>query len=143
MCRFEAHPRSPIPRTVGGLLCAAVLSVAGACGGDERSRDLSTLVVVDSLYVDPGCGEPFSGPVHRPFPSEPDRIQIEGRLLEGTWDGEFRVFHGNGRIRYMGSFDAGARCGPWTENIDSIGSRSVYDALLDEIESLGVYPPCP
>lgn len=125
------------------LLWGTVLSAAGACGGDDRPRDLSTLVVVDSLYVDPGSGEPFSGPVYRPFPSEPDRIQIEGRLQEGTWDGEFRVFHGNGRIRYMGSFDAGSRCGAWTENIDSTRSGSVYEALLDEIESLGVYPPCP
>lgn len=132
-----------VGRMAALLLWGGIVSLAGACSDDARPRDLSTLAVVDSLYVDPGSGEPFSGPVFRPFPSDPDRTQIEGRLLEGTWDGEFRVYHGNGRIRYMGSFDAGSRCGPWTENIDSTRSGSVYEELLDEIESLGMYPPCP
>ena len=110
---------------------------------EAPSRDLSTLAVMDSVYVDPGSGEPFSGPVHRTFEGAPGRNELEGRLRDGTWDGELRIFHPNGRIRYMGSFHEGSRCGPWTENVDSARGRSVYDALTDEIESLGMYPPCP
>lgn len=139
----------PLPGTVrraraARLLAFAVVLLAWAAGcGSSEPRDLSTLIVVDSLYVEPGTGEPFTGPVYRPFPSDPERVQVEGTLLDGTWDGEFLAYHGNGRVRYMGSFDEGARCGAWTENVDSVSEKSVYEELVDEIESLGLYPPCP
>ena len=134
---------SPSPlRRFAPFLVALMLVSATSCV-EGPSRDLSTLVVVDSVYVDPGSGEPFSGAVHRTFDGEPGRSELEGRLLDGTWHGELRIFHPNGRIRYMGSFHEGARCGPWTENVDSVRGQSVYDALTDEIESLGMYPPCP
>ena len=136
---------SPVRRSRvgrGPLLLLVALLWTAACGGVER-RNLATLTVVDSLYVEPSTGEPFTGQVYRPFPSDAERIQVEGSLLDGTWHGEFKAYHGNGRIRYMGTFHAGARCGAWTENVDSVAERSVYEELLDEIESLGIYPPCP
>lgn len=141
MCRFTAYPGPPIRPSHLFVLVGIVLCVA--CADRPAPRDLSTLTVVDSVYVDPASGVPFTGPVFRPFAADPEHAQVEGALLEGQWHGELRVFHPNGRVRYMGAFDAGARCGPWTENADSLPDGSVYERLLDEIESLGVYPPCP
>ena len=86
-------------------------------------RDLSELVVEDSLYVDPNTELPYSGPVFRAFADDSLRIQLEGELLNGTWEGELLVYHRNGRVRYMGSFANGERCGPWTENADSVRRR--------------------
>lgn len=129
-------------RAVVAWGAALLLTPVVACV-DALPRDLSTLVVRDSLYVDSASGEPHTGPVYRAFADDPEENQIVGSLLDGTWQGEFRVYHPNGRIRYMGSFDAGSRCGPWTENADSTRNESVYEALVDEIASLGVYPPCP
>jgi hypothetical protein len=122
------------------MLVLAALS-AVACG-ETAPRDLAELVVRDSLYVDPGTGEAFSGPVFRRFASDLERIELEGELLEGVWEGELRVYHPNGRIRYMGSFRDGERCGPWTENADSTAVGSALDALLREVETMGLYPPC-
>ena len=119
----------------------AFLIVFAGCGGPP-SRDLSELVVVDSLYVDPGTRIPYTGPVHRPFADDPDEIEVKGGLLGGTWDGELIVYHPNGRVRYMGSFVGGERCGPWTENADSVATENTYDELVREIESMGIYPPC-
>ncbi len=114
-----------------------------ACSGEPPPRDLSTLVVRDSLYVLPETDELYTGPVYRDFDGAPGQVQLEGRLADGTWDGEMLVYHPNGAIRYMGSFHEGSRCGPWTENADSVRNQSIYEELVDEIESLGVYPPCP
>lgn len=143
----ESSSSGPVPAahpTARRLTLLAIALATLACGSPEP-RDLTTLIVVDSLYVEPATGEPFTGPVYRGFPDAPDdgRLQLEGGLVEGAWDGEFVVYHPNGRVRYMGSFAAGGRCGPWTENADSTRNESVYEDLVDEIESLGVYPPCP
>jgi len=129
------------PRWVGVLLTALTLVVVAACGV-PASRDLAELVVRDSLYLDSATWTPFSGPVHRTFPDDPTITQLEGELLDGVWEGELRVYHPNGRIRYMGSFAGGERCGPWTENADSTHPGSVYDELLREVESMGLYPTC-
>ena len=118
-----------------------LLLFATACVG-PAPRDLSDLVAADSAYVDPATDLPYSGPVFRVFPDDEDRIQLEGALLDGTWDGELKVYHPNGHIRYMGSFVAGQRCGAWTENADSVPEGSLYEELVSEIESMGIYPPC-
>ena len=49
----------------------------------------------------------------------------------------------DGRIRYMGRFANGDRCGAWTENQDPDPPGSIYQELKQEIESMGLYPPCP
>lgn len=97
----------------------------------------------DSIYTEGGTGLPYTGPVFRDFPDAPGEVQLEGRLADGVWDGEMTIYHPNGAIRYMGSFHLGSRCGPWTENADSVRNQSIYEELVDDIESLGVYPPCP
>ena len=122
------------------LLLSAVLS-ASACSGYEGT-DLAALDVVDSLYVVPETLEPFSGPIVRFFEEPSDRVELEGGLRDGVFDGELVVYHRNGRVRYMGSFREGARCGPWTENADSTATGGVYEDLLREVETLGLYPPC-
>ena len=79
----------------------------------------------------------------RRFADDTTKVQIEGELLEGTWHGELLVYHESGRIRYMGSFDRGDRCGPWTENTLDRDPVNLYDQLLSEVETMGLYPPCP
>jgi hypothetical protein len=111
-----------------------------ACG--PAPKDLAELDIRDSVYVDPGSQEPYSGPVFRGFPDGPDGVQLEGHLLQGEWEGEIMVYHPNGRIRYMGSFRNGERCGPWTENADSVPLGDIYEAVVREVETLGLYPPC-
>lgn len=121
---------------------ALLLGLSLLAGCEAPPRDLAELTVVDSVYVSPESGEPWSGSIVRYFDDEPESVQIEGELLEGSWHGEMVVYHPNGRIRYMGSFDRGQRCGPWTENADSTDLGSVYEALLREVETMGMYPPC-
>ncbi|MBT8487653.1 MAG: hypothetical protein HKN72_11455 [Gemmatimonadetes bacterium] len=135
----------PAAPSIGGrrAVFSLVLLFSLGCGGDPPPRDLDTLAVRDSLYVEPETESLYNGPVYRDFADAPGEIQLAGRLSEGTWDGEMLVYHRNGAIRYMGSFHEGSRCGPWTENADSVRNQSIYQELVDEIESLGVYPPCP
>lgn len=144
---LEPVPRAPGRRTAwfvatGRALAIALLVAVGTACGGPAPRDLSDLVVVDSVYRDPVTEAPFTGPVFRAFADAPETLQLEGTLSAGLWDGELVVYHPNGRVRYMGSFVNGARCGPWTENADSVPTESTYDELLREIESLGIYPPC-
>lgn len=120
---------------------ALLVCVLAACGG-PAPRDLADLVSEDSIYVEPLTGLPYSGPVYRAFASDRGKLQIEAELLNGEWEGEFIVYHRNGRVRYMGSFVGGQRCGPWTENADSIAPVNAYAELFSEIESMGIYPPC-
>lgn len=136
-----ARVRRSLRHAAVAVFAAATLA-STACGTVEP-RSLDTLRVEGEAYIDPATGTPYSGPVYRTFPTDRDRVQIEGTLLDGVWDGDFTVYHPNGRTRYMGSFSAGERCGPWTENADSTNNETAYEALLDEIESLGMYPPCP
>jgi hypothetical protein len=133
--------RSPLTAPMGRLfrISIAVLLLAGCA---EQRRGLDELIVVDSVYLDPVTREPWTGPVFRAFDDDPGSTQLEGDLLEGAWDGDLRVYHPNGRIRYMGSFRGGDRCGPWTENSDSVPTESVYDALIREVETMGLYPAC-
>ena len=109
----------------------------------DAARDLRELVVKDSTYYEREAMQPYSGRVFRPFPGDPARVEIEGVLLDGTWHGELLVYHPSGRIRYQGSFAYGEKCGPWTEDSDDRPALNVYDELLSEIETLGIYPPCP
>ena len=122
------------------LLLSASLSAA-ACSGHERT-DLAALDVVDSVYVMPETLEPFSGAIVRYFEEPSDQVQLEGGLRDGVFDGDLVVYHPNGRVRYMGSFRDGERCGPWTENADSTETGNVYAEVMREVETLGLYPPC-
>ena len=125
---------------IRSLVLAALLLMA-AC--EEREpTDLNALQVIDSVYVVPETRAPFTGPIVRYFEEEPDKVQLTGALREGVFDGELVVYHPNGRVRYMGSFRDGDRCGPWTENADSTATGSVYEDLMREVETLGLYPPC-
>ena len=86
--------------------------------------------------------EPFSGSIVRYFEEPSDQVQLEGGLRDGVFDGDLVVYHPNGRVRYMGSFRDGERCGPWTENADSTETGNVYAEVMREVETLGLYPPC-
>lgn len=76
------------------------------------------------------------------FEDDPEKPQLEGGLVEGAWDGEFVVYHENGRIRYAGAFAKGERCGPWIENRDAEPPEDIFTELRQEVESLGIYPAC-
>jgi hypothetical protein len=123
------------------LLAFHVAILSLGCG-TAAPRELSDLVIVDSVYVDPASMEAFTGAVVRHFEGDSSKVEISGALLEGSWDGEFTVYHPNGRVRYMGAFEEGDRCGPWVENADSLPTESAYEDLVREVESMGLYPPC-
>lgn len=133
---MEGHV-STLQRVVVFATCVFVVACVG-----QAPRDLSELTVLDSVYLDPETQLPYSGPVFRPFATDPDRNEIVGALLDGTWDGELTVYHPNGRVRYMGSFKGGDRCGPWTENADSLPPVNLYAEFVNEVESMAIYPPC-
>jgi len=120
------------------LLVAPLLT----CSPGAEPVELRDLVLRDSTYFSPETLEPYTGPVSSTFLTGPDRLQIEGEMLDGTWHGELRVYHRDGRIRYEGRLEHGVRCGAWTENTDPRPASNVYQELVDEIESLAIYPPC-
>jgi len=124
------------------FVALALLCLASGCA-NRPPRDVDDLVVRDSLYFEPGAQEPFTGDVVRHFRDEPDKVQVKGRLEDGTWNGEILVYHPNGRIRYQGWLADGAPCGPWTENRDSAPPVDILAELKQEIEAMGLYPPCP
>lgn len=121
---------------------AGALLVGTACA-DGAPADLDVLVLRDSTYLTPGTLEPFTGRVVRYFPGDGAKVQIEGRLEEGTWEGELTVYHESGRIRYQGRLAAGSPCGAWVENREDEAAESLYRMLKQDIESMGIYPPCP
>lgn len=125
-------------------LSAVVVALVGlfACAPNGPERDLRDLVLQDSTYFVPETMEPFTGRVFRPFADDSTRNEIEGGLLEGTWHGELVVYHPSGRVRYMGAFARGERCGPWTENAEDEDPGSVFDQLVSEVEAMGLYPSC-
>ena len=123
------------------LLFSLTLAVLACSTTPER--DLSELILQDSTYFAPETMEPYTGDVFRYFPDDPDQVQLRGTLRAGTWNGDLTVYHANGRIRYMGSLADGAQCGAWTENLDPDPPGNIYEDLKQEIESMGLYPPCP
>jgi hypothetical protein len=100
-------------------------------------------VAGDGTYFAPETMTPHSGPVFRPFPGDTARAEVRGTLLDGVWHGDFAVYHPSGRLRYAGSFSRGEKCGAWTENLADREPGNVYDELLSETETLGLYPVCP
>ena len=126
-------------------LCAVVLLALpiASCQQAITPRALDELVIRDSVYLDPETLTPFTGPVFSLFEEDPGAEQIRGELRDGVWSGEMTVYHENGRVRYMGSFDSGERCGPWVENRDADPPEDVLTELKQEVESMGLYPECP
>ncbi|MBT3327564.1 MAG: hypothetical protein HN396_15120 [Gemmatimonadales bacterium] len=104
---------------------------------------LDELVLQDSIYMDAETLEPFTGRVERVFEDDPREVQLRGDLVNGMWNGDIIVYHENGRIRYMGSLADGEKCGEWIENRDSDPPSDILAELKQEIESLGIYEPCP
>ena len=121
----------------------SVLLVLLSCAAPTPERDLDELILRDSTYLVPETMEPFTGPVFRNFESDSTQAELRGALRDGTWEGELRVYHSNGRIRYMGTLSRGAQCGVWIENRDADAPENVYEELVQEVESMGLYPPCP
>jgi len=124
------------------LPAVAALLLAAACL-PSRPTDLETLVRQDSTYLTPGTLEPFSGPVVRFFEGGEGKVQLEGTLEDGVWEGELTVYHESGRVRYQGRLAHGAPCGAWVENREDEPAEGVYQMLKQEIESMGLYEPCP
>ena len=104
---------------------------------------LDELVLQDSIYMDAETLEPFTGRVERVFEDDPREVQLRGDLVNGMCNGYIIVYHENGRIRYMGSLADGEKCGEWIENRDSDPPSDILAELKQEIESLGIYEPCP
>jgi len=129
---------------LGGVFgrIAPILAVVAGCSV-ARPTDLSMLVERDSTYLLPGTFEPFSGPVVRYFATDPAKVQVEGTLEDGVWEGEMTVYHVSGRIRYQGRLSAGSPCGAWVENQSDEAAESVFEELKQQINSMGLYPPCP
>ncbi|MGY8799122.1 MAG: hypothetical protein ACKVG4_10105 [Longimicrobiales bacterium] len=123
------------------LLVSLLLS--GCSDVVRRVVPLDDLVLRDSVYMDAETLEPFTGGVERVFNDDPREVQLRGDLVNGMWNGDIIVYHENGRIRYMGSLADGEKCGEWIENRDSDPPSDILAELKQEIESLGIYEPCP
>ena len=113
------------------------------CGATE-TRSLDELVVVDSTYLVQATGEPFSGRVVAQWPERfGGGSRLEARLVDGTWEGEFTLYHSTGRIRSQGVMAGGAPCGGWVENENPAIPESPLQEVTEELESLVIYPECP
>ena len=123
------------------VLAALVLLALFACGRTPP-REIGELVVRDSTYLDPETLLPYSGRVFRDFPGEDGGTQLEATLRDGTWEGEFTIYHETGRIRYEGEMSGGSQCGAWVENDSPVEPESVYEAIKEDLESLVIYPDC-
>ena len=119
------------------------LLLSGCSDVVRRVVPLDDLVLRDSVYMDAQTLEPFTGGVERVFNDDPREVQLRGDLVNGMWNGDIIVYHENGRIRYMGSLADGEKCGEWIENRDSDPPSDILAELKQEIESLGIYEPCP
>lgn len=119
------------------------LLLSGCSDVVRRVVPLDDLVLRDSVYMDAETLEPFTGGVERVFNDDPREVQLRGDLVNGMWNGDIIVYHENGRIRYMGSLSDGEKCGEWIENRDSDPPSDILAELKQEIESLGIYEPCP
>ena len=128
-------------------MCRALLLISlllSGCSDVVRQVvPLDELVLQDSIYMDAETLEPFTGRVERVFEDDPREVQLRGDLVNGMWNGDIIVYHENGRIRYMGSLADGEKCGEWIENRDSDPPSDILAELKQEIESLGIYEPCP
>lgn len=131
----------PVNRFRPLILCLAVLACADR--PSVSAVRLDALVIRDSTYLDPETLEPFTGRVEKTFDDDPEQLQLRGELIEGLWNGEIVVYHPNGRIRYLGSLADGVKCGEWIENRDPDPPGDLLQEFKQEIESLGLYPPCP
>jgi antitoxin component YwqK of YwqJK toxin-antitoxin module len=100
-------------------------------------------VLQDSTYFEPETMEPFTGEVFRLFDKDPEAVQLTGFLQRGLWNGEMTVYYPNGRMRYQGELVDGERCGAWLENRDENPPADLLTEVMEEIESLAMYPQCP
>lgn len=125
------------------LVLFSGIAVWGCDAPWVEPRPLGELVQRDSAYHDPESGEPFTGPVERRFREDASAVEVTGYLRDGRWSGELRVYHPNGRIRYLGSLHEGMPCGEWIEEQPADAAGDWYERFVDEIESLAVYDPCP
>ena len=108
------------------------------------SRTLDELAVVDSTYVDPSSGQPYSGRVSAQWPERfGGGSRLEARLVEGVWEGEFTLYHPTGRIRSQGVMADGMPCGGWVENENPAVPESMLQEVTEELESLVIYDECP
>jgi hypothetical protein len=125
------------------MVCCGV--VFAACEGAPwvEPYPLDQLVLRDSVYHHPDSDQPFTGPVERRFAEDSSMVEVRGVLRDGLWSGELRVYHPNGRIRYMGSLHEGEPCGEWIEEQPPDDPGDWYERFVEEIESLAVYDACP
>jgi len=95
------------------LSLIGVVLVVG-CGGPEP-RDIQTLQELNGLYMIPGDGQPYSGPVF----GENNGKRMAGSLRDGKWDGPFESYHENGQLRRRGTYKDGVEDGPVEEYYDN------------------------
>ncbi len=138
--KASAARRPSFRRLISAFLLVAAMTACELAA--SRPFPLDELTLRDSTYFGPD-GAPFTGRVERRFPDDSTTVQLTGSLRDGVWDGELRVYHPNGRIRFMGSLHEGRQCGEWLEEQPEEDPGSVYERLVDEIESLTVYEACP
>ena len=116
--------------------------LVGGCVGSPE-RDIEELVLRDSIYLDGETLELFNGRVFKFFADRPSAVQLRDTLTDGRWNGELTLYYPSGRIRYQGELFDGARYGGWIENRGEAAPEDACDQLLQEIESLAMYPVCP
>ena len=107
-----------------------ILSVIGVvlvvgCGGPEP-RDIQTLQELNGLYMIPGDGQPYSGPV---FSMEEGKRRT-GSLRDGLWDGPLEEYYENGQLMMKGTYKDRELNGPF-ERYDRNGELLDRGTLRD------------
>jgi hypothetical protein len=128
----------PVSRVWALLLLGVLIS-----GCARPASDIERLVLRDSMYFEQETLEPFTGRVYKSFAEDPSALQLSGTLKDGLWNGELTVYYSNGRVRYQGDLTDGERCGTWLENRDEDQPGDLLAQVMEEIESLAMYPSCP
>ena len=57
--------------------------------------------------------------------------------------GELTVYYPSGRMRYQGELVDGEHCGAWLEDRGENPPADLPTEVMEEIESLAMYPECP
>ena len=119
----------------------SVIGVVLVVGCGPEPRDMETLQELNGLYLNPGDGQPYSGPVFEmrgdvrtmtgslkdgdwdgPYEEYYENGQLgeKGMKKDGEWDGPRETYYDNGELSYKGTYKDDEECGEWIEDGETV-----------------------